>query len=113
MNTSKEVGRQQLGTLKLFKSIKPIPLFIIGLTGLFSAYFVFSDSIPVKPLFDSNGNPRLGLNGGQIWGRNTILEVILDIPGYSLLFISIILILLAVYRFKKQYKLDLCFHNSK
>jgi hypothetical protein len=74
----------------------------LGTLGVILSYWVFSDSIPVKQVFNPDGSPKLSSEGVELWGRNRPLELILDIPGYALLIVSLFLIVKALYRTWRQ-----------
>jgi len=74
----------------------------LSLLGIFSSYWVFSASIPVKQVFHPDGSPKLTADGMEIWGRNRPLEIILDLPGYTLLFVAFFFLVRTLYHSRKQ-----------
>ena len=83
----------------ILNALKPKYMMIIGALGAIFSYFVFSDSIIVKELTDT-----LGDDGTPLWGRDWLWTFILDVPGYLVLFLSISLILVALYKIQNMKK---------
>lgn len=87
----------------MFEHLKPKYLLITGIMGTVLSYFVMSNDIIVKELRDIQGNPILAADGSALWGRDFLRTFILDIPGYLVLTISVLLISHSLYRLHKAH----------